>query len=155
MDRLLEVADVAAAAINAAWTGRGANDGAERSYGLQISLEELVGRKVLVIPIGDGEVERLDRATTIREYRLAVITVERCLETGLPSDDWMDQRLEFCREVVFDILNVDRKTEYLGTPATLYTESIDRPSAFDQDLYWDSNAFLCQIDVALREKVSG
>jgi hypothetical protein len=154
-DRLLEVADVAVAAIDAAWTGKGANDAVSRAYGVEETLDTIVGRQVYVFPIGDAEVERLDRATVVREYQLAIIAVEKSAAAGLPSKEWMDERLLFCRQKVYDVLNVDRVTEYLGTPATLYTQSIDRDVAYDFDAFRDHSVFWCEINVRLREAVAG
>lgn len=162
-DRLTEVGDIVVAKLIDVWEPA-EPDAVQREYGVEADLDTLEGRRVYVFALGDGEAERLDRATVVWEYRLGIVVVERyeraaagstVSAAGLPPKEWMDERVEFCRETVLDTLNVDREADYLGTPATLYTQSITRDVAYDFEAYRDDGVFWCEMSLALREKIAG
>ena len=150
-DRLLEVADIAAAAVSTAWSPT-APDSVSREYGDEEPAATFTGRRVYVFPMGDGEVERISRTEVEWYYKLAIVSAEKYTGAGLPTKAWMDERVEWAGDKVYDVLNVDRQSEFLGTPATLYTQSIDRSEAYDFDLY-RKGFFWCVIEVELRELV--
>ncbi len=153
-DRLLEVADIAAAAIGAAWSPV-APDSVAREYGDEEPTASFLGRRVYVFPMGDGEVDRISRSEVEWSYRLAIVVAEKYDGVGLPTKAWMDTRVEFTRTKVYDVLNVDRQSEFLGTPATLWTQSIDRPEAYDFESYRKLGFFWSSVEVELRELVAG
>lgn len=159
-DRLLDVADIIVARLRVVWQP-GEPDEVSREYGIEEDVDagdftKLHGRKLRVFPMGDGEVERLDRATVLWEYRFALVGYEHYKDSpGLPPAKWMDDRVKWGREVVFDTLNIDKVADYLGTPATLYTQSIDRPLAYDFDIYRECSAFWTGFELVMREVRSG
>ena len=150
-DRLLEVADIVVAAVDAAWDPA-EPDKCSREYGVEGDLTTVKGRRLYAFPVGDGEAERLDRTTVVWEYRFVLIAFERYEPAGLPPKEWMDDRLNWYRTTVYDALNVDRASEYLG--GTLYTQAITRDLAYDFDAYRDG-VFWCEGSLALREKIAG
>lgn len=152
-ERLLEVADIAAAAVNAAWAPTGDNV-VSRAYGDEEKRHSMPGRRVYVFPIGKREVEKITRTETEWAYRLAVLTVEKCPDPGLPSDAWMDERVEFVGEKVFDVLNVDDPDDWLGTPAELYTFEIDWSEVYDFEAYRTLGCFWSVVEVELREIIA-
>lgn len=153
-DRLLEVADIAVTAIAAAAAPLVAPDVVERQYGVEADRTTLTGRRCYVFPVGDGEAERQSRTEVEWSYRLAVVVVEKYADAaGLPPKAWMDTRLLWARQKVFDTLNVDRPADYLG--GVLWCHTIDRPVAYDFDEWRDHGCFWCEIEVELRELVAG
>lgn len=128
--RIIQAADAAVALILAGWTGRGADDGAERVYAPPIHLSgdeapPLAGRRVYVFP-GPYSAEQLDRADQWRRYTLRVLAVERYPDAGDPPTGWVDTRVNFVEAKVFNALaNQSLKLTGQMTPDPEFTATID------------------------------
>lgn len=152
-DRLLVVGDIIVTAISAAWSPT-SPDLVAREYGEEEDTKAFTGRRVYVFPIGDGEAERISRDEVEWSYRFAIVTAEKYTDAaGLPTKAWMDTRLQFVREFVYDVLNVDEQEDHLD--GTLWTYTIDRTEAYDFEAYRTLGFFWSVVEVELREVVAG
>lgn len=150
--RLIEVADAAAAAIAAAW-GPAEPDRCTREYGPELDFAALAGRRVMVFPTADGEAGRVSRSEVENYYRLTVLAVEKYEPVGLPPRAWMDERVRFVDQKVYAPLNVTFPADFLL--GSLVTYSIDRPVAYDFEVYEAFGAFWSEVEVEFRETVTG
>jgi len=128
--RIIQAADAAVALILAGWTGRGADDGAERVYAPTINLSgddapRLAGRHVYVFP-GPYSAEQLDRADQWRRHSLRALVVERYADAGDPTRAWVDERVNFVEQRVFNPLaNQSLKLVGQMTPDPEFVATID------------------------------
>jgi hypothetical protein len=95
------------AALLAAWTGRGVNDGAERCYFKRIGDADrpetkLLGRKVFIFPnaYDNGPA---DRGEDEFLHRVSALIVERYEDAaGDPPTEWTDARVDFVYEQIVE-----------------------------------------------------
>jgi hypothetical protein len=136
--------------ILAGWTGRGADDDAERVYAPPISLSGdelplLAGRHVYVFPF-PYSAEILTREAQWRRYSLRVLAVERYPGAGDPPRLWLDERLYWFEQVVFNPLadqSLKLMTEFspdLDAVATV-DEVYARDTLIEHKTFWSYATF--------------
>lgn len=148
--RIIQAADAAVALILAGWTGRGADDGAERVYAPRVHLSgdeapALAGRHVYVFPF-PYSAEQLDRGSQWRRYSLRVLIVEQYKSAGDPPTSWIDERVYFVEQKVFNPLAneslklIESMSADLDAVSTL-DEVCDRETLIQHKTFWSYATF--------------
>lgn len=111
--RLLQLCDAAAALILTGWnasaTPATGDDAVQRVWSPTISFtpdspEPISGRQVFAFP-GQYAATNLTRSEQLRDYRFRVLVVEQYSDAeGDPPKEWIDARVNFCEQVVFNPL---------------------------------------------------
>lgn len=104
---ILTACDFIKTAIQTAWSGIGADDSVERVYVAPLKLEEQLGRHVYVYPLSYGN-QPATRGFDDWTYQVGVVVIERYEDAGTPPVNWMDARVDFTQETVFDTLDFTR-----------------------------------------------
>lgn len=156
--RISEVADGAQAVIDAAWTGKGANDAVTVEYELPVresEVNQLVGRKVYVFEEGYGNVGITARGKDLNEYRIKVMCVERYTTAGRVSKTWARERVKFVAEKIVDALDFTREADG-RLLTTLWTETINVESVYVAEFMSGENGrlFWSEIEFAFREEAT-
>lgn len=115
--RINAVCDAAAALILANWPDKVSADGCLRTWTPEIQLTEdieqtppLTGRWLFVIPAPDAySADLITRNDQQRNYKFRVLMVERYVPADenaakTPPDSWIDDRVEFFEQNVFNLL---------------------------------------------------
>lgn len=156
--QVIQVADACAAAIRAAWDASvdhaplAAPDGVERVYETPIAdpefLEAFAGRQVWVFPVEYGRTA-MSRSQDNRRPVICVIVAERYADGPAPvPTEWLDERVAFVEEVVFNRLADPRKpTIFAGlTPE----EDGATVVVYDAELLVMQRLFLSMVQVRYR-----
>ena len=111
--RILQACDAAVALILAGWKASssppGDDDAVTRVYAPSISFTldsppPIVGRQVFVFP-GPYQATTFTRADQLRDYKIRVLIVEQYSEAeGDPPEAWVDVRVNFCEQMIFNPL---------------------------------------------------
>lgn len=107
--RIIDLADAAAAAIEAAWSPV-APDAVTREYAPDVVTNPddpavVTGRRVYVLPAGYGDEGFATRAELDKRYTLSVMVVERYADgPGPVPTAWVDERVAFVEEMVWRVL---------------------------------------------------
>ena len=149
--RLTEVAEGVAALIRAGWEPA-EDDEIAREYVDESKFADLRGRKVIVFGTGFREAERVSRTEVVNEYDVTVVVVERFEDKGVPLKEWLDERVYFVEQELFNRLNVDQPGELLL--GSLWAETVDVPECPDPDLVL-RKIFWAEVAVSYRECVVG
>lgn len=151
--RIVEVIDAVVSRVDAAWTGKGANDSVSRVYLAPLSLASLTGRKVWFFPVRYGD-DTADRGENLTTYTVAAIIAER-YEGGEaePPQEWIDERLAFVEQQVYTECDFGDSVDFLSldTSRRAWTETIDVAAAYDVELLSKKQVFWCEIEFGLRE----
>ena len=152
---ILTVCDALVTAIDAAWTTKTADSGSvSREYIAPLSTSELsslTGRKVYVIP-GDYVNNPATRKEDQWEYRIGVLVVERYASAGLPSNSWMDTRVDFVENIVANACDYSHSLLSVSN-REVWTESLETQT-YNLDLLNESNLFWSETSLVLREIIA-
>lgn len=155
--RSKEVRDAIVAKILAWWTGRGGEDEVTGLYRYDLKAESLTGRKVQVFPLRTaGEV--VTRDEDANEYAFAVWIVERYEDEGDPTEEWIDDRVEWV-ELLWKQLGNPRGARLLadiGEPDSgLWPEVAEITTVYDHDELVEGKLFASVVTVVYREHTEG
>jgi hypothetical protein len=78
----------------------GAIPGAERVYEVDLNVEDMTGRRVLVMPAAYGFPGPADRGVDLSEFRAVVVVAERYTGAGSPPVEWVDERVRWVSDNV-------------------------------------------------------
>lgn len=151
---VLTVGDALAAWVNAQWTGKGANDGAERLYQTPdaTALKTMTGRKVWIFPAEYAD-EPATRTEALNTYRFGVIVVERYATAGAAPKEWTDERVDWVADSLNDWLSFgtpyDRAHLQIGTREVFTAEVepvqvYDPPMLIQKGLFWSEMEYVFQ-----------
>lgn len=148
---ILTLCDALVGAIREAWQP-GEPDNVERVYIAPVTADDLptlLGRRVYVFP-GRYTDEPATRGEDLSTYSVGVLIVERILEPGPPTNQWMDDRVDFVEGTIADALDYDgRSLLRIGT-REIWTESIDTET-FNLEMLNQANLFWSELEVVLKE----
>lgn len=154
MSRLTEVADAIAAEIETAWEPV-APDSVARCYRDTTNLATVTGRQVRVFPLAISD-ENASRGENLTTYGITVVVVERYTAAdgaGEPSVEWVDERIGWVEDVVYDTLaNYGvGDTPYLAVTGhgRIFTETSDW--AVCQVDYLGTKLFWSELEFTFRE----
>ena len=152
--RILDLADAAVTLIGRAWATadppRAPPSAVQRVYAPPIPLtgdaqDPLAGRQVYVFP-GPYDASQVTRDEQFRRFTLQVLTVERFTGDGDPPNTWVDDRVTFVEQGVFNLL-ANRELKLVGeaTPDPDEPSTIDllydRPELIQQKTFWSVCTF--------------
>lgn len=145
---VLDIADAVVAAIEAAW-GPTDPDSVERDYLFRADLDRMQGRQVRVYPLSytDNPASRgsVDGGESICEFGIGVTVAERCTEAGKPSREWVDERVTFAEEKVYNVLS----NRLPGVSKSLTLEA-DAGSVYDIGILGQNRAFWSEFEFVFR-----
>lgn len=151
--RILDVCDAVAAALTTEIGGPPGDPAAtvERVYQADIETRSLTGRKVYVMPGSYAGVERPTRGERSQDNTVTVLVVERYTDQGPPPNDWLDERVEWVEETVFDLLD-----DEADVPAAILALGNVWPQTsevlvFDQEMLREKNLFFSVVGITYRE----
>ena len=129
---IIAVCDYLVDVVEAAWTGITADDSVERVYVAPIKLHEQAGRHVFIYPLSYSN-QPATRGHDEWSYQIGVIVIEGYEQPGEPTKAWMDDRVDFVQDKVFDPLDFSRSPaavsgglRMLTTEATCDVYNIDQ-----------------------------
>lgn len=153
---VLVVGDALAAWVNAQWTDKGANDGAERLYQTPdaTALKTITGRKVWFFPAEYAD-EPATRGETLNSYRFGVIVAEKYADAaGSPPKEWVDRRVDWTADSLGDWLNFggDAGHAYLqiGT-REVFTAEVEPVQVYDPPMLIQRGMFWCELEYVFQE----
>jgi hypothetical protein len=139
---LLDLCDELAETIQLS-IGSGEDIQASRAYRQELNLGTFDGRQIRVFPKSYTS----PGVTTRREiYRLATVIVviaERYTGDGFPPDDWMDERVVWVEQNIFDVF-ADVTPFRLGK---YWCDTADVTIAYDYDLLTENKIFWSEIEL--------
>ena len=147
--RIVEVCDAVVAVIAAAWSPTG-NDTVSREYDADIDSKKLVGRKVYVFPASYANPEPSSRSEDFYDYAVAVMVSERYEDAGRVPNSWVDDRIAFTRDKVYEPLSDARTLLILGT---LYPLTAEVDPVYDVDELRSRKLFVSVVNFTFRESV--
>lgn len=151
--RITEVRDAVAERVRSWWGPTGADE-VVALYRVQIDADELVGRKVYVIPTTFAGVPA-DRGEDQDDYTFAVIVAEKypSESAGDPAEAWVDERVAWCERLLQGVLGSARGTRILAASATggLWPEAAELTAVYDVEELAERKLFLSVLTVTYRE----
>jgi hypothetical protein len=142
--RVLDLADAAVAKVLEGWAAAGP-DGAARAYAPPVNLTDDAkpvhrGRRLYVFP-GPYSAEQMDRADQWRRFTVRALAVERYTDgPGLPPDAWMDERVRWFEQQVFNVL-ANQSLVLTGELTPDETEAATIDVLYDADVYRQHKTF--------------
>lgn len=152
---ILVVGDALAAWVNAQWTDRGANAGAERLYQTPdaTALKTLTGRKVWIFPAEYTD-EPGTRGETLNTYRFGVIVAERYAAAGSAPKEWLDERVDWVANDLTDWLNFGGDSGHaflqIGTREVL-TAEVEPVQVYDPPVLVQKGLFWAELEYVFQE----
>lgn len=119
-----------------------------RVFHVDIDSKDLSGRQVYVFPAGYMDVEPATRSDDLKEFRIGIVIVERYTASEFPTDSWMEERLEWVQNNVFDRL-VDPRVGVLLDCLWPDTATV---LAWDYDLLVEKKLFFSEVEINYREE---
>jgi len=145
---ILEIADAVVDAIVFAW-GPSSPSACERDYLYRADLDKMTGRQVRVYPLRytDSPAARgsLDGGEAINEHTIGVTVAERYTDAGKPTVAWMDERVAFAKEKIYDLLS-DR----LPGVSNSVTLEANVVSVYDIGILGDNRVFWSEMEFVFR-----
>lgn len=155
--RSKEVRDAIVARILAWWTDRGADDAVSGLYRVDITAESLTGRKIQVFPLRTAG-ELVNRLEDANDYAFAVWIVERYTGEGDPTEEWIDERVEWV-ELLWKELGNPRGERLLADPGEpdsgLWPDVAEITTVYDHDELVEGKLFASVVTVVYREHTEG
>lgn len=144
--RILLACDAAVETIDAAWTDKGKCDGVQRVYAPPINLTEdaepvHTGRQVYVFP-GPYTTTLYTRGDQWRGYTLRALMVERYVDAGDVPDEWIDERVSFFEQGVFNLL-ANQGLTLIDEMAPALDETATIDLLYDVDMLLKLKTFWC------------
>jgi hypothetical protein len=137
-------------------------DRLSRGYAVRDKLIELDGKRIRIFPEAYGDAERLARRRIAKEYAIIVTIEEPYLEPAQAGDDgpvpldWIDERVDWVEENVFDPLNESHVREADGLLLdSLRTQTCEVTVVYDPGRIDQEKLFWSMIRVAYREGSEG
>lgn len=152
-DRHKDVSDAAAGLIVTAWDP-GGNDEVVRDYVNQSSLATFIGRKVFVFPLEDGafQVQRENRSEVLNAFKVQFEILERFTQPGTPTQEWLDERVDFI-DLVYSAVDLILPTNRLL--GSLWTETLTITQKADLRSVTENKLFFASIEAEFDEIISG
>lgn len=119
---ILDVCDALVSKVITAWTAITADDSVERVYLAPIKVHTQIGRHVYIFPT-NYENSPATRSEDDWTYQIGVVVVERHDSSGEPATSWMDTRVNFVQDKVFDALDFARAPLIVGSGLGLITQT--------------------------------
>jgi hypothetical protein len=158
---ILTLCDALAGAVNDGWTTYAINvvGKAERAYQVPVKPSEMdryFGRRVYVFPDTYAN-QPASKLEDLNAYRVAFLTIEKFHGTGPPDLCWVDDRVKFVYDAIFQGLDFSHNTAG-GMPGPLaigtrrvWTEGFDDVPVYDQDMLVRQKIFWCEMSGLFRE----
>jgi hypothetical protein len=123
-----------------------------RCYLAPVNYGEISGRKIYVFPVNynNGPATRGENEWV---YSIQVTTIERYETAGEPDTAWVDTRVEFVQEKVFDRLGFDRTLLVFGTTRELVTQS-QEVNVYDESALSQHKVFRSDVVFEFRETLT-
>lgn len=102
--RILEVCDGVVEAVTAHATANMLIVEASRKYLLPAELKNLTGRRVGVFP-GEYLHSPSNRKEDQKDFQVALVVFEQCPDAGIPSNEWLDERVNYVNDLVTLLTN--------------------------------------------------
>ncbi len=145
--RINEVCDAVVQRIKQAW-GPISPDDIERAYAIPLQLDKIAGRRLYVFPAKYASLEPANRGEDLREYTVPMLAVERFTDAGLPDRDWLDERVNWVEEMIWQLCENPRDaTPLLGT---LWPQTSD-VDTYDPEMLNQKKCFWSEIEIVFRE----
>jgi hypothetical protein len=127
-----------------------APDEVARKYLAPVKAETLRGRKVYVFPVRYSDAPA-SRAENLTDYTVAVLVVERYEDAGEPTDEWIDERVNFA-ESVYHALDFGGGEDLLAVESTreVWCETADAP-VYDVEMLSTKKLFWAELEFLFRE----
>ena len=141
--RIIEVCDAAVDLIVAALDNP-TDATVSREYLPDVDAETITDRLVYVFPDGYSQVETNTRSQDLDEYRVVVLTVERYESAGTPPKAWIDARVLFVQQKIYETLSDARTVRLLDTiwpEVAEVTVAYDPEELRERKLFWSEAVF--------------
>jgi hypothetical protein len=153
--RIILARDALKDRIDEIWTDRGDPDNDEvlAPWSYRIDSKALTGRKVLVFPTTYAGVP-VTRDEDQDDYGFVLLVVERYTEQGDPPDAWVDERVDFCEQLLEAVGNprLFRLLAEEGDPDSgLWPQEAGVNPVYDVEELQERKLFMSALEITYRE----
>lgn len=145
--RINEVCDAVVQKIKHAWGPKDPDD-IERAYQIPLQVDKILGRRLYVFPAKYASLEPANRAEDLREYTVPMLAVERYTAQGQPDRNWLDERVNWVEEMIWQLCENPRDSAPLLGTLWPQTSDVD---VYDPDLLNLKKLFWSEIEIVFRE----
>lgn len=132
-----------------------APDQAERVYEAPIdAAKKGLGRRVYLFPATYTS-EPADRGKDLYTHKITALCVERYEEAGRPPVAWIDDRVDFVYEQLFQGLDFGRNGPLIWGDRSVVTRGIDPVDLYDAAYLVQAKTFWCELTFDFDEILSG
>jgi hypothetical protein len=153
---VLALADAIAVKLNVLFVANSIAVTATRQYEVTHELGLMTGRKVEVYPLSYNPFEAADRSTSFYDFRFSIVTLERYETKGLVPKVWLDERVNFVEEFIFNPLDPTGKV--LASTLMVIVNSdefwpieVEVTSVYDIGYLRRHKVFWSEVEVAFRK----
>ena len=124
-----------------------------RVYIAPVDVDTITTRQVFVFPLAynNGPSTRGENEWI---YSIQVSCVEKYTAVGNPTNDWIDARVDFVQDKIFDRCGFDRQLLTFGTTRELVTQSQETVSVYDEALLSQQKLFRSDVVFEFRETLT-
>lgn len=133
------------------------NTAVTREYEVTHDMGTMVGRKVEIFPLTYNPVEAVDRESSTYDFRYSFVIIERWnAKGGQVPKAWMDERVSFVEELIFNPLDPTGKNTaqllfVVVDGEKYYPVEVEVTSVFDFDILRKHKVFWSEVEVAFRK----
>lgn len=146
---ILEICDHLVDVVTAEWTGIGVQDSVERVYLTPLKLHTQEGRHVFIFP-RDYENSPATRGEDSWTHQIGIVVAEKYDDPGEPPIAWMDERVLFVQEYVFNPLDFARSPQIVAGGLGLITQT-STVSVYNSERMESDHMFWSEIALTFTE----
>lgn len=147
MADVLTLADALVTEIAAAFAGASVTADVTREYEIQYDLGKFTGLKVHVFPTAYLTPESATRAEDYVDAECVVVTAERYTANGKPTKAWLDTRVGYVDQYIFDLV---RQIEQPLVGGSFWNRRADVACVFDLKMLRQHKVFWSEVEVTYR-----
>jgi len=121
----------------------------------RIDSDKIIGRKVMVFADAFSQVTA-NRRDDQNDYTYTIMVVERYTEQGDAPDEWIDERVKFCEELITKL--GDARGEWLLSGGVqglgLWPEIAEITTVYDAEELHERKLFVSVLSITYREEVA-
>jgi hypothetical protein len=144
---ILKLADDLATALTNSLGSGETNVDIARAYRIEFDLSSIIKRYVRIFPVGYAGLEPVTRREDYYDVILRLTIVERYTGKGDPSNDWLDERVDWVETNIFNPFADSRAPFRLGE---YWSQFASVESVYDYDLLNEDQVFASDVLLTFR-----
>lgn len=121
-----------------------------REYEVTHDMGSFTGRKVEIYPLMYNPDEDATREETFYDFRYSFVVMERYRDKGIVPKAWIDERVEFVEEYIFNPLD-QRIITVIADSRKYWTTEVEVTSVYDFDMLRQFKVFWSEVETTFRK----